>query len=63
MSALNGTAGRIGIIVGKTSGAQNTVCFEKDWSGLAAKTQQPFLAEFGAHSGGRGDAATVALII
>ena len=52
MSALNGNAGRTGITVGKTSGAQNTVCSEKDWSGLAAKTQPPSLAELGTHGGG-----------
>ena len=48
-AALNGTAGRIGITVGNTSGAQNTICSEKDWSGLAAKTQPPCLTELVAH--------------
>src|ERR1700716_1896738 len=63
VSALNGSAGRTGITVGKTSGAQNTICSEKDWSGLAAKTQPPSLAEHVTHGGGWRDAATVPLII
>ena len=63
MSALNATAGRIGITVGKTSGAQNTICSEKDWSGSAAKTQPPSLAELGAHSGRLRNAVMVPLIV
>src|SRR5882762_2703519 len=63
VSALNGGAGRTGITVGKTSGAQNTICSEKDWPGLAAKTQAPSLAELGAHSGGPRNTVVVPLIV
>ena len=63
MSALSGSAGRTGITVGKTSGAQNTVCSEKDWPGLAAKTQPPSLPEFGTHCGGPRNAVVVPLIV
>src|SRR6266702_657808 len=62
VSAPNGNAGRTGITVGSTSGAQNTVCSEKDWSGLAAKTQPPSSAELVTHGGGSGEVATVAFI-
>jgi hypothetical protein len=63
MSAPNGGAGRTGITVGNTSGAQNTICSEKDWSGLAPKTQPPSLAELGTHSGGLRNAVMVSLIV
>src|SRR5258708_34923756 len=63
VSAPNGTAGRTGITVGKTSGAQNTICSEKDWSGLAAKTQPPSLAELATHKGGPRNIVVVPLIV
>ena len=63
VSALNCGAGRTGITVGNTSGAQNTICSEKDWSGLAAKTQPPFLTEVGAHGGGLRNTMMVPLIV
>jgi len=44
---LNDEAGRTGMTVGRTSGAQKTVCSRKDRSGSAAKTQPPTLAEIG----------------
>ena len=63
VSAPDGGAGRTGITVGKTSGAQNTICSEKDWPGLAAKTKPPFLAKLGAHNRGLRNAAMVPLIV
>ena len=63
VSAPERSAGRIGITVGKISGAQKTVCSAKDWSGSAAKTQPPSLAELGAYNGGPWNTAMVPPIV
>ncbi len=50
--SLNDDAGRTGMTVGRTSGAQKIVCSRKDRSGSAAKTQPPTLAEIGGYARG-----------